>query len=131
MDTFITITGHVRKHTPDNFFTGIPTYVTILRLMNDGNGFPEPVPGIVLSCQMRLTVLSDEDCLLFRVICQAGRAARTQGVVNAKAGVMVRFGIAATSRSRSMSRGTKREGGQIYDRRVRSGGYPLDVCLAP
>ncbi len=46
------------QHTPDNFFTGIPTYVTILRLMNDGNGFPEPVPGIlILSCQMRLTLL--------------------------------------------------------------------------
>ena len=45
----ITITDGTFQHTPDNFFTGTPTYVTILRLMNDGNGFPEPVPGILIS----------------------------------------------------------------------------------
>jgi hypothetical protein len=42
----ITITDGTFANSPDNFFTGTPTYITILRLMNDGNGLPQPVPGI-------------------------------------------------------------------------------------
>jgi hypothetical protein len=48
-NSVITMTDGTFTNSPDNFFTGTPTYITILRLMNDGNGLPQPVPGILIS----------------------------------------------------------------------------------